>query len=115
MAKKFARKNPVSLPSGAILQLATGWDFLRSGWGNGYDQDAIAAMRSAWRDPEVRRLVQERTEAAHGPSVRPFAEFLFGVDGRGSRVLTAADVRTARNRYRADREAAGVSAQAVDI
>ncbi len=112
--RKFARKNPVSLPSGAILQLATGWDFFRSGWGNDYDQAAIEAMRAAWRDAEIRKAVNARTRAAHGADVRPFAFHLFGADGRGNRALTPGNVRIARNHYRAERESAGISASPVD-
>jgi hypothetical protein len=98
--RKFSRKLPVALPGGAVLQLACGWDFFGNGFGNRHTPETIDAMRAAWRDAEVRRLVDERTRAAHGPDVRPFAVHLFGLDGRGSRALTAADVQTARTAYR---------------
>jgi len=106
--RKFALKPTIPLPPGGILQLATGWDFFGDGWGREPGPDAILQMEKAWRDPEVRRAVWKRTEASHGPHVRPFGHFLFGADGRDDRPLTAGDVRMARARHRAEREAASL-------
>jgi len=104
------RATRTQIPDGAILQLATGWDFFGDGWGRELGPSELSQMRDAWRDPSIRRAVQKRTEAAHGPGVRPFAYFLFAPDGRDSRVLTAVDVREARNRHRAEWSSDQVSA-----
>jgi len=106
---KFRRKPPTPIPGGALLQLACGWDFFGNGFGNRHDERSIDAMRSAWRDKAVRDAVIERTAAAHGPSVRPFAAILFGADGRTNRTLTAADVVSARNLYRLARDRRAVA------
>jgi hypothetical protein len=94
--RKFSRqKTPLCLPPDGIFQLVTGWDFFRSAWGNDYTLEVIAAMRSAWRDPEIRKAVIARTYS-YGPHARPFAHFLFGPDGRNNGTVTAADVAAAR-------------------
>ena len=113
--RKFARKNPVSLPPGGVIQLMSGQDFFGDAWGREPGPEEIAQMHEAWRDPVVRKAVRKRTEATWGPRVRPFAHFLFGADGRRSRVLTAEDVREARRRYRAEREGSTIFAPPIDI
>ncbi len=102
--RKFSRRPTLPVPSGAVLQLSCGQDFFRNGFGNRHTQVTITAMRRAWQDSAVRHAVFERTLAAHGPGVRPFAFHLFGDDGRDRRLVTVSDVTAARDAYRAEWE-----------
>lgn len=84
-----------------IGQLARGNDFFGDAFGNGSAFD-IDAARAAWQDPAVRELVYDRQRRHHNAT--PFAEHLFGVDGKKLAVL--ADVPFAMEAYRRGRDAA---------
>jgi hypothetical protein len=66
----------------------------------------LAAMRAAWRDPDVRARVLTRQRHRHG-SLPPWAALAFGP--HGERLPTPAEAEAAREEYRSlrDRQCAG--------
>ena len=100
MAKsKFSRRNSSrQLPPGAIIALSNGFDFFGA-FSNGsprLSQQALSAMRSAWRDAEVREAVRQRQQGRHGNPIS-FAEIAFGSSGR--KQLTPDQVTATREEY----------------
>jgi len=100
MAKsKFSRrKSSRQLPPGAIVALGSGHDFFGA-FSNGsprLSQQALSAMRSAWRDAEVREAVRQRQQGRHGNTIS-FAEIAFGPSGQ--KRLTPDQVTPTREKY----------------